>query len=80
MTGGSLVHIQIGEKLTQIQAKKLINYTVNSGCEHFAFNAIYSLCVDGHNSFGKYKLCPICGKPIKDYMTRVVGFFVPISS
>jgi ribonucleoside-triphosphate reductase len=80
MTGGSLVHIQIGEKLTQIQAKKLINYTVNSGCEHFALNTIYSLCVDGHNSFGKYKLCPICGKPIKDYMTRVVGFFVPISS
>jgi ribonucleoside-triphosphate reductase (formate) len=79
LTGGGICHVTIGEKVTSDQAKKIINYAIKAGCEHFALNAIYSICEDDHVSFGKLIKCN-CGKDIKDYMTRVVGFFVPVSS
>lgn len=80
ITGGGIVHAQIGEKVTAKQAEKIIKYAVNSGCEHFALNAIYSECEDGHVSFGKFETCPICSKNIVEKYTRVVGFFTPVSS
>lgn len=80
MSGGSIVHIQISEKVTSKQAEKLIKYAVNCGCEHFALNSVWSQCENDHASFGKLEICPICGSKIKDYLTRVVGFFTPVSS
>lgn len=80
ITGGGIVHAQIGEKVTAKQAEKIIKYAVNSGCEHFALNAIYSECEAGHVSFGKYEICPICQKKIVEKYTRIVGFFTPVSS
>lgn len=80
MSGGSIVHIQISEKVTSKQAEKLIKYAVKCGCEHFALNSVWSQCDNDHASFGKLEICPICGSKIKDYLTRVVGFFTPVSS
>lgn len=80
LTGGGIVHATIGEKVTKTQAKQLINYAVKSGCEHFALNAIYSQCKNKHMSFGDLSVCPVCGGAICDKMTRVVGFFTPVSS
>ena len=79
LTGGGIVHATIGEKVTASQAEKLIKYSVASGCEHFALNSIYSICEDGHCSFGKTEVCPKCEKKIVDYLTRVVGFFTPVN-
>jgi len=79
LTGGGIVHATIGEKVTASQAEKLIKYSVASGCEHFALNSIYSICEDGHCSFGKAEVCPKCEKKIVDYLTRVVGFFTPVN-
>jgi anaerobic ribonucleoside-triphosphate reductase len=80
ITGGGIVHAQIGEKITPKQAEKIIKYAVNSGSEHFALNAIYSECENGHVSFGKFEVCPKClGKIVEKY-TRIVGFFTPVSS
>ena len=80
ITGGGIVHAQIGEKVTPKQAEKIIRYAVNSGCEHFALNAVYSICENEHVSFGKLENCPICNSHIKDHLTRVVGFFTSVSS
>jgi len=80
ITGGSLVHCQIGERVTSKQAEKIIRYAVQSGCEHFALNSVWSQCEHNHASFGKVLICPICGGKIVDYLTRVVGFFTPVSS
>lgn len=80
ITGGGIVHAQIGEKVTGKQAEKIIRYAVNSGCEHFALNAVYCICEKEHVNFGKLDVCPICNAKIKDYLTRVVGFFTPVSS
>jgi len=80
ITGGGIVHSTIGEKVTSIQAEKIIRYAVTSGCEHFALNAIYSICEKGHVLFGKKEICDECKGKITEWMTRVVGFFTPVSS
>jgi len=79
-TGGSICHFNLGEKLTSRQIEKLINYSVKSGCEHFALNSVYSQCEDNHNSFGNYERCPVCDKQIVEKFTRIVGFMTPVSS
>lgn len=80
ITGGGIVHAQIGEKVTARQAGKIIRYAVNAGSEHFALNAIYSECENEHTSFGKHSTCPVCSAEITEMYTRVVGFFTPVSS
>lgn len=80
LTGGGIVHAQIGEKVTAKQAEKIIKYAVNAGAEHFALNSIYSECKNKHTSFGNLSVCPICGGEIVEKYTRIVGFFTPVSS
>jgi anaerobic ribonucleoside-triphosphate reductase len=79
-TGGGIVHFNLGEHITSLQARKIINYAAESGCEHFALNSVYSKCADGHVSFGNHNECPQCQRQILEKFTRVVGFFVPVSS
>lgn len=80
ITGGGIVHAQIGERVTPKQAKSIIEFSIKSGCEHFALNAVYSVCDHGHTTFGKQKTCPICGSQNVDHYTRVVGFFTKVEN
>ena len=80
LTGGGIVHLTIGERVSPKQALHLIEYAVKSGCEHFALNLIHSVCEEGHVSEGKHSTCKICGKPIVDYSLRIVGFLRPVST
>ena len=80
LSGGGIVHISLGERITPTQSEKLIIYAAKAGCNHFALNPCYSICEDGHVSFGKLDTCPICGKPIKDYLTRTIGYFSMVSN
>ena len=43
-------------------------------------NPIYTLCENGHCTFGNVDTCPECGGKVKEKYTRVVGFFTPVSS
>lgn len=80
VTGGGIVHAQIGEKITPKQIEKVIKYAIKKGCTHFALNPIYSECENNHNEFGNLDICPKCGAKIKEKYTRVVGFWTPLSS
>ena len=80
VTGGGIVHITIGEKLTATQSKEVIEFAINSGCEHFALNSIYTKFEDGSMLLGKFDKNPQTLSPAVDYYTRVVGFWTPISS
>jgi len=80
ITGGGIVHFGIAEKTTKSQNVELIKHAVKSGSEHFALNAVYCVCEKGHATFGDNNICPTCGSPIIDKLSRVVGFFVPVSS
>lgn len=80
ITGGGIVHITIGERVTPVQAKKIITFAIDSGCEHFALNSIYTLFEDESVMFGKHETNPLTGSIARDYYTRVVGFFTPVGS
>ena len=80
ITGGGIVHAQIGERVTPTQAKKIIKYAIKSGCEHFALNAVYTKCNNGHTSFGNHSVCPHCGSQFLKHYTRVVGFFTEVEN
>jgi anaerobic ribonucleoside-triphosphate reductase len=80
LTGGGIVHINIGERVTSKQAERIIKYAVNCNCVHFSLNAIYSVCNNKHNNFGRHETCSECGEKITEWFTRVIGFFTPVSS
>jgi len=82
LTGGGISHLNLGEKLTHVtQMKKIIEYAVKSGCEHFAINYNFCKCNYDHISIaGPSKLCPICGGDIIEQYTRIVGYFTPVSA
>ena len=81
LNGGGIVHAQIGSKTTPTQNEKIIRYAISCGCEHFALNSVYTRCNKcGHVISHKTETCEKCGCDDVDYLTRVVGFFVPVSS
>lgn len=82
LTGGGISHLNIGERLTSVnQMKRLIEYTVECGCEHFAVNYNYCMCSQDHVTIaGPSQQCPICASPITEQYTRVVGFYTKVSA
>lgn len=83
LSGGAITHINVLSEIdTDEKMYKLMLLAMHKGVEHFAVNYGFNECVDGHVSIGGNKMteCPCCGKPIKDHITRVVGFFTRVSS
>lgn len=82
LTGGGIVHLTIGERVSKEQAENLIKYAAKSGAEHFALNLVHSICsgIDEHVCEGKLDVCPTCGAPVTDYALRVVGFLRRVSN
>ena len=77
--GGAIAHINIeGRFPNEEEAWKLLNYVASTGTMYFAFNALIGTCEDHHAFIGS-EVCPVCGKPVKDKWTRVVGFYRPIA-
>lgn len=82
MSGGSICHLNILSKTSPEQMKKLIDFAISCDLEHFALNPSFSVCENGCVSLGDINttVCPTCGGNIKDHLTRVVGYFVPVSN
>lgn len=81
LSGGGIVHLQIGSSTTAKQNEKLIREAIKCDCEHFALNRVYSRCKDcGHVFDTKINDCPHCGKNNMEYLTRTIGYFTPVDS
>lgn len=82
LTGGGITHLNIGERLTApTQMKKLIEYAVACGCEHFAVNYNFCKCKNNHVSVaGQAATCSLCAAPIIESYTRIIGYFTPVSA
>ena len=82
LSGGAITHINV---LSQIDSDekmyKLMMLAMHKGVEHFAVNYGFNECPEGHISIGGNQLetCPVCGEPITDHYSRVVGFFTKVS-
>ena len=80
LTGGGIVHFNLNSAVTPTQAKKIINFAVEKGSEHFALNSVYKKCENDHVSMGMSNSCPHCDGKIIEFYTRVIGFMTPVTS
>ena len=81
-SGGTILHLNIGEKIpTKKQMSGLIKETIKKGVKYFAVNYFFQKCENDHLTIdGGGSICPLCKGEILEKYTRIVGFFVPLSS
>jgi anaerobic ribonucleoside-triphosphate reductase len=83
MSGGSIAHFNIVDENPDPHSLFLFAKRLMCDCKipHFAFNKAISICSenDDHIMYGPHDKCIICGADIGDIVTRVVGYFVPVS-
>ena len=78
--GGCIAHINIENRFPNEEtAWGMLNYVASQGVIYFAFTTKISVCKHKH-AFISEKNCPVCGEPIADTYSRVVGFYTPTSS
>ena len=78
--GGCIAHINIENRFPNEEtAWDMLNYVASQGVIYFAFTTKISVCEDKHAFIGETH-CPVCGKPVADTYSRVVGFYTPTSS
>ena len=78
--GGCIANINIENRFpNEDTAWDMLNYVASQGVIYFAFTTKIGVCEDRHASIGT-TVCPVCGKPIVDQYSRVVGFYVPVSA
>lgn len=81
LDGGSALHCNLEEHLTQDQYKVLLNNAIKEGCSYFTYNIPNTICNDcGHIDKRYLKECPHCGSHNLDYGTRVIGYLKRLSS
>ena len=81
LTGGSALHCNLEEHLTQQQYLQLLEVAAKEGCNYFTFNIPNTICNDcGHIDKRYLKECPKCHSHNVDYLTRVIGYLRRVSN
>lgn len=75
-TGGAICHLNVADRIEKPEVMEaLIHHAAASGVVYFAINYAINRCEAGHMTVGHdADTCAICGSPITDTFTRVVGF------
>ncbi len=79
-TGGTVVHIFAGERITSIEATKNLVKKVCSNYKlpYFTFSPTFSTCPNHGYISGEHFKCPTCGADCEVY-SRIVGYIRPVS-
>ena len=81
LTGGSALHMNLDEHLSQPQYRQLLRVAAKEGCNYFTFNIPNTLCNDcGHIDKHHLHTCPKCGSTNLDYLTRIIGYLKRVSN
>lgn len=81
LTGGSALHLNLEEHLSQKQYRQLLRTAAIEGCNYFTFNIPNTVCNDcGHIDKRYLKSCPHCQSTNIDYLTRVIGYMKRVSN
>jgi ribonucleoside-triphosphate reductase len=81
LTGGSALHLNLEEHLSQDQYRQLLRVATQEGCNYFTFNIPNTVCNDcGHIDKRNLRQCPACRSDRLDYLTRVIGYMKRISN
>lgn len=81
LTGGSALHMNLDEHLSQKQYRQLLRIAAIEGCNYFTFNIPNTVCNDcGQIDKRHLKACPSCKSTNIDYLTRIIGYLKRVSS
>lgn len=81
LTGGSALHLNLEEHLSQAQYRQLLRVAAKEGCNYFTFNIPNTICNDCGCIDKRYlKECPHCHSKNVDYLTRVIGYMKRVSN
>ncbi len=81
LTGGSALHLNLEEHLSEPQYRQLLRIAAKEGCNYFTFNIPNTLCKECGNIDKRYlKECPHCGSKNVDYLTRIIGYLKRVSN
>lgn len=81
LTGGSALHMNLDEHLSQPQYRQLLRVAAKEGCNYFTFNIPNTLCKKcGHIDKRYLKECPHCHSHEVDYLTRIIGYLKRVSN
>lgn len=74
-SGGAICHINVDAPIQdKAKIKELMRTTAKMGVIYHAINYNLQECAAGHMSVGRKEACSVCGEPIINNFTRVVGF------
>lgn len=81
LDGGSALHLNLDESLTEQQYEKVIKLAAMSGCNYFCINVKSTICNECNNIDKKTTyFCSKCGSENVDYATRVIGYLKRVTS
>ncbi|MGM9837914.1 MAG: anaerobic ribonucleoside-triphosphate reductase [Paludibacteraceae bacterium] len=81
LTGGSALHCNLEEHLSQAQYRNLLRVAAQEGTNYFTFNIPNTVCNDcGHIDKRYLHECPVCHSKNLDYLTRIIGYLKRISN
>lgn len=81
LTGGSALHMNLEEHLSEPQYRQLLRVAAQEGCNYFTFNIPNTICNDcGHIDKRYLYECPHCHSKNVDYLTRIIGYMKRVSN
>ena len=81
LTGGSALHMNLEEHLSEPQYRQLLRVAAQEGCNYFTFNIPNTICNDcGYIDKRYLHECPRCHSKNVDYLTRIIGYMKRVSN
>ncbi len=81
LDGGSALHLNLEEYLSEGQYLELIRIAARTGCNYFCTNILITLCNEcGHTDKRTHRACVRCGSQDVDHATRVIGYLKRVKS
>lgn len=80
LDGGSALHLNLEESLSEENSYQLICIAVKTGCNYFCTNVKVTICNDcEHIDKRTLHACQKCGSHNIDYATRIIGYLKRVS-
>ena len=81
LDGGSALHLNLEEALSEEQYRQLYRIAARTGCQYFCVNVRVTVCNDcAHIDKKTLYSCPECNSQDVDHATRVIGYLKRVSA
>ena len=81
LDGGSALHLNLDEALSQSGYRSLLDIAAQTGCNYFCVNVKITICnTCSHIDKRTLQVCSACGSHDIDYGTRVIGYLKRVSA